>query len=317
MHKTDRFYNSKWGVFNHLFFALQLTEDEQKTKTITEFVDGIDTELIARQLHEMGVGYYFVSIFQANQYMNAPNAAFDRITGYTPGEACSKTDLIEKLYDSLSKYGIDLYVYFDGDGPWRDKKAADAFGFHRDERARSEKGFTVEFFQKFSLVVEEYAVRYGDKVKGWWFDSCYDYFGVTDEMLGYYKRAVEKGNPDAIVAMNNGGAIRECEKGLPPAMKRHSVYDDYVSGEATEFSMLPEDRFVDGAQWHVFSYLGPMWAQGKLKYSGEFLGEYIKLVTERGGVVTIDIKVNADGSFDKAQMAELKKIGAIVRKRGM
>ena len=67
MNKTDRFFNSKWGIFNHLFFALQLTPEEQKTKTITEFVDGIDTDLIAKQVHEMGAGYYFVSIFQANQ----------------------------------------------------------------------------------------------------------------------------------------------------------------------------------------------------------------------------------------------------------
>ena len=96
MNKTDRFFNSKWGIFNHLFFALQLTPEEQKTKTITEFVDGIDTDLIAKQVHEMGAGYYFVSIFQANQYMNAPNETFDTITGYKPGEACSKTDLIEK-----------------------------------------------------------------------------------------------------------------------------------------------------------------------------------------------------------------------------
>jgi len=316
MHKTDRFYNSKWGIFNHLFFALQLTEEEQRNKTITEFVDGIDTDLIAEQLHELGVGYYFVSMFQANQYMNAPNATFDRIAGYQSGEACSKTDLIEKLYASLSKYGIDLYLYFDGDGPWRDPKSADAFGFRRDENARSE-GFTLEFFQKFSMVLEEYAVRYGDKVKGWWFDSCYDYFNVTDEMLGYYKRAVEKGNPNAIVAMNNGGTIRECEKGLPPTMKRHSVHDDYVSGEATDFSLIPDGRFVDGAQWHVFSWLGwkydrAAWAENNLKYSGEFLGEYIKLVNQRGGVVTIDIKVYPDGSFDKAQMDELKKIQSFV-----
>ena len=34
MHKTDRFYNSKWGIFNHLFFALQLTEEEQKRPLI-------------------------------------------------------------------------------------------------------------------------------------------------------------------------------------------------------------------------------------------------------------------------------------------
>ena len=42
------------------------------------------------------------------------------------------------------------------------------------------EGFTIEFFEKFSKVLEEYAVRYGDKVKGWWIDSCYDYFNVTD-----------------------------------------------------------------------------------------------------------------------------------------
>ena len=317
MNKTDRFFNSKWGIFNHLFFALQLTPEEQKTKTITEFVDGIDTDLIAKQVHEMGAGYYFVSIFQANQYMNAPNETFDTITGYKPGEACSKTDLIEKMYSSLSKYNIDLYLYFDGDGPWRDPRSADAFGFHRDEQAQSE-GFTIEFFEKFSKVLEEYAVRYGDKVKGWWIDSCYDYFNVTDEMLGYYKRAIEKGNPNAIVAMNNGGAIRECDDGKVPAMKRFSIHDDYVSGEATDFSLLPDTRFVDGAQWHVFSWLGwkcseAAWAQDGLKYSGEFLGNYIKTVNEKGGVVTIDIKVNADGSFSKAQMDELRKIQTIIK----
>ena len=267
----------------------------------------------------MGVGYYFVSMFQANQYMNAPNATFDSITGYKPGEACSKTDLIEKMYDSLSKYDIDLYLYFDGDGPWRDPRSADAFGFHRDEKGRSEKGFSLEFFQKFSKVLEEYAVRYGEKVKGWWIDSCYDYFNVTDEMLGYYKRAIEKGNPKAIVAMNNGGAIRDCDKKLTPRMERFSVHDDYVSGEATDFSLLPESRFVDGAQWHVFSWLGwnwseAAWAQNGVKYSGEFLGEYIRLVNEKGGVVTIDIKVNPDGSFDKEQMNELKKIKAILNR---
>lgn len=317
MHKTDRFYNSTWGIFNHMLYTLQLSEEERKTKTITDFVDGIDTDLIAAQVHEMGAGYYFVSLCQGNRFLNAPNAAFDRITGYRPGEACSKTDLVENLYRSLSKYGIDLYLYFPADGPWQDEQATNAFGFHRDEKGNTKEGYTVEFCRRYAEVIEEYAVRYGDKVKGWWIDGCYDYFNATDEKLGYYKRAVEKGNPDAIVAMNNGGAVRECEKGRPPVMKRYSAHDDYVSGEATGFTLLPEGRFVDGAQWHVFSFLGwnwkpASWGMGNVRYSGEFLGEYIKTVHARGGVVTIDIKVNADGSFDPAQMTELKKIRSIL-----
>ncbi len=97
MHKTDRFYNSTWGIFNHMLYTLQLSEEERKTKTITDFVDGIDTDLIAAQVHELGAGYYFVSLCQGNRFLHAPNAAFNRITGYRPGEACSKTDLVENL----------------------------------------------------------------------------------------------------------------------------------------------------------------------------------------------------------------------------
>ena len=30
------------------------------------------------------------------------------------------------------------------------------------------------FAQRWGSVLKEYAVRYGDKVKGWWVDGCYE-----------------------------------------------------------------------------------------------------------------------------------------------
>ena len=57
-----------------------------------------------------------------------------------------------------------------------------------------------EFIEKWASVLEEYAVRYGDKVKGWWIDGCYDYFGYTvfylddevEDSIGYCAQAVNK-----------------------------------------------------------------------------------------------------------------------------
>ena len=58
------------------------------------------------------------------------------------------------------------------------------------------------FVQRWAKVLEEYTVRYGDKVSGWWVDGCYQpYYGsgnVSDTKLHPYYLAVKKGNPQAI-----------------------------------------------------------------------------------------------------------------------
>jgi len=290
---TDRLHQKKWGVFNHYLPASP------------ELVATIDTDEIARTLHEIGVGYYFITMMQGNAVLNAPNATFDRIAGTLPGEACSKRDLILDLYESLSKYDIDLYVYYTGDGPYKNEKAGAAFGFVSGHVSRP-------FVEKWAAVLEEYALRYGDKVRGWWIDGCYKKeFGYDDELLWLYYGAVKKGNPNAIVAFNDG---------VKKLIRREDGLSDFTAGEQVDFTVIPEGRFVDGAQWHVLAPLGvspdpnniwDTWCKPGVKRDSAYLRGYIDEVNRNGGVVTIDIWMDWTGGtrFDPAQIEALREMG--------
>jgi len=49
---------------------------------------------------EAGAGYVIFTVMQVSRFMIAPNAAFDRISGYPPGEACAARDLVD-LVDTI------------------------------------------------------------------------------------------------------------------------------------------------------------------------------------------------------------------------
>lgn len=297
--ETDRLLEKKIGVFNHFLYRLQNNPQECNNlgRGITdwnELVENFDVEKLAYELHKMGVGYYFITLMQGSSHMIAPNKTFDKIAGTLPGKACSVRDLPMDLYNELSKYDIDLYLYYTGDGPWTDESGK-KFGYF-DPRG----DVTEEFVQKWAAVLEEYAVRYGDKVKGWWIDGCYrKYFGYTDNLLKYYYDACKKGNPNCIVAMNDG----ICEN-----LTKNYENEDFVCGEYNSFSTLPKGRWIDGAQAHILAPLGHhasfeegAWGQPGLKHSKEYMLDFVKKANALGAAVTIDIALYTDTTFDPAQ----------------
>ena len=164
MNIKDRFYGHKWGVFNHYLAVLQndprCANSYGKQTDWDTLVNEFDVELVAKTLHEIGAKYYVITVMQGTKYMIAPNATFDKIAGTKPGEACSTRDLIADLYEALSGYGIDLFLYFTGDGPYKNHPEGDRFGFIGPQYG----GVTREFVEKWSSVLEDYAVRYGDKI---------------------------------------------------------------------------------------------------------------------------------------------------------
>ena len=302
-HITDRFYNSKWGVFTHYLPYIQNNPNHpaNQKKGCTSWdacAEDLNVELLAAQLHEMGAGYLMFTLMQGDGYLAAPNAAYNVIAQSATERPC-KRDIPGALIKALGKYDIDLYLYFTGDGPYKNPEVGSKFGFtgHHEMVTR-------DFVEKWSSVLEEYAVRYGDGVKGWWIDGCYKRLGNTDELLQLYVDAVKKGNPNAIVSFNNG---------TPTALERCFACDDYVAGEREDFDMIPTGRFVDGAQSYILAPLGvlpggypyEMWARPGLKHEGWWMRDYVKLVNTNGGVVSIDIMLNRDGSFEQEQMDAL------------
>ena len=312
--KADWFLDKKWGVFTHYLSYMQNSSSESgmlhsKGKGETswdECVNDFDTEKYAELVNESGAGYVIFTIMQGNRYLCAPNSAFDKISGYLPGEACSKRDLIGDLIFSLEKYDIDLFLYYTGDGPYLDDRAGKAFGFFD----RKNQNVTYEFVTKWASVAQEYSIRYKDKIKGWWIDGCYeDFFGYDDDKLRILADAVRAGNSQAIVSFNNGVDYKG----------RYSIHEDFTAGEVTDFDgVYPEGRFCDGSQWHVLSFLGipaqfndwgnPAWGYPGSKYSGKFIADYVHKVNSLGGVVSIDVCTFRDGTIDMGQIEVLKAL---------
>lgn len=300
----EAFKNKKWGVFTHYLYSIQnqpeCVNNMGAGKTDwNDCIDSVDVESIAFNLHKMGADYYFFTMMQGTEFLAAPNETYDRIMGVMPGELCARRDIVLDLYDALSKYDIDLYLYYTGDGPYKNPVTGRKIGFTEP--------VTRMFVENWASVLQEYAVRYGDKVKGWWIDGCYsDYFHYNEELLSIYKKAVKKGNPDAAVAFNNGVKEEFYRWGE----------GDFCSGEYNDFTHIPPCESIDGAKPFVLAPLGTKdmgigaaWGAPGVCCEREELAGYIRKVNSRGGVVTVDIAIFRDGSFDKEQIEVLSYVG--------
>ena len=292
---TDWFQQAGYGVFVHYLAGLQNSRDQVhslgRETAWNECVREFDTERFADTMADVGAGYVIFTMMQVTRHLIAPNATYDRITGYGPGEACATRDLVLDLYRSLSRRHIPLMLYYTGDGPRADPKAGPAFGWQTP--------VTTDFVTKWASVAQEYGERYGDKVAGYWVDGCYPWIGYDQEKLALFASALKAGNPKRIVAFN---------RGVDPQVMSYTPHEDYTCGEQNRFFDMPAQRFLDGEQWHLLSYLGSGWAQPGSAYTKRELAEYVFDVNQRGGVVSIDALLFRDGSLDRSQVEMLKAV---------
>ncbi|MBO7404834.1 MAG: hypothetical protein J6V24_07710 [Clostridia bacterium] len=304
MHISDRLFGKRWGVFTHYLDGIQnnpgnpLNQGAGRTSW-NDCVHALDVGRLADSLKRCSAGYYFITLMQGNETMIAPNRTFDEIAGTKPGEACAERDLVSDLYDALTPLGIDLCLYYTGDGPYQNPVIGQRFGFTEPR----DRGVTEDFVRRWASVLEEYAVRYGDKVKAWWIDGCYrDYFRYTDALMEPYCAAVKRGNPEALVAMNNG---------VFPDYRKNYCREDFVCGEFNDLTVIPRERFLDGAQTHLLAPLGVTWGRPGCRYSGQYLRHFTRCVNEAGGIATYDCALYRDGSIDEEQIAALAQIDRV------
>jgi len=310
---TDWFLKAGYGIFVHYLWDLQNASNRLHSlgrhTPWDECVREFDTERFADAAHETGAGYVIFTMNQRTRFLIAPNATFDRLSGYAPGQACARRDLVLDLHASLARRGIPLMLYTTGDGPCQDLKAAAAFGWSQPVSRR--------FVEAWAGVIREYAERYGDKVAGWWVDGCYQRhgnYGYDDEKLGLLADALKAGNPRRIIALNNG---------VDPRVMPYTRHNDFNCGEQEVFNDRPATRWINGEQWHILSFLGfpflghPLatgWGQPGVRYNPQDLGEYIAEVNGAGGVVSIDVMLYRDGALDRSQQLALKALRAEIQR---
>jgi len=290
--QTDWLKEARIGAFMHFLPA----SAEQFAK-----VNDFDVEALASQLEGMGARFFVFTLGQNAGWCNAPNATYDRITGYQPGERCAARDLPLELYRALHPKGIRLMLYLPCQTPNGDSRAQKAFGLPQGPK---DQPLDLAFAKQWAAVIHEWSARYGDKVSGWWFDGGYAHIHFSEEIASRYADAVKRGNPKAIVTFNPGVSL-----------KRHTQAEDYTAGELNDpFEVVPASRWVNGSQWHALTFLGSTWGQRNVRHPTERWREWFQKVAAQGGVVTLDMGPNWDpkagpiGAFDPAQAQQFRAI---------
>lgn len=290
--RTDWLKEARIGAFMHF-----LPGDPASFAKVNDF----NVEALAAQLKDIRARYFVFTLGQNSGWFNAPNAAYDRITGYRPGERCASRDLPMDLHRALQAKGIRLMLYLPCQTPNRDPRAQGAFGLAQGLR---DQPIDLAFAKKWAEVIQEWSERYGDKVSGWWFDGGYARIGFNEDIARIYAEAVRRGNPGAIVTFNPG--VR---------LVRHTQAEDYTAGELTEpFTVLPAGRWVDGSQWHALTYLGSTWGKRDVRFPAEPWKKWVRQANAQGGAVTLDMGPNWQpetgpiGAFAEAQAQQFAEI---------
>ena len=130
-------------------------------------------------------------------------------------------------------------------------------------------------------------------------------------LLSIYAKAAKKGNPNALVAFNDG---------VKDYYFKNYEGEDFTCGEFNDFYCVPSGRYVDGAQAFALIPLGAFggdgnygWMSPGVKRSADYVASYVDLATQNDGVVCIDVHFAADGTIDADQFTVLKAVGNRIR----
>ncbi|MFH0795694.1 MAG: hypothetical protein V2A65_01385 [Candidatus Omnitrophota bacterium] len=301
---TKWFKDAGWGVACHYLAGLpggtgdpigqELSADDWNRR-----VDAFNLTGLIQQLESIGTRYFWLALGQNSGHYCSPNATYDSFVGIKPSK-CSRRDLISDLADELQKRGIRLLVYMPAGAPCNDAIAVSRleweWGYENTGGGTKRIGKRLAEFQvKWEAIIKEWSLRWGKKVSGWWIDGCY----FADEMYRHpdppnfqsFASALKAGNPDAIVAFNPGVKV--------PVIS-HTEFEDYTAGEISEAfpantSYQSLSRWVNGAQYHILSYLGEGWCLGQPRFPDEFVIGATRHINSFGGVVTWDVPITKEG----------------------
>ena len=271
--------------------------------------NAFQVETVASQAKEAGASWFLLTLHHQNWIMLAPNATLDRLLGnknYT-----AKRDVPLELQRQLENKGIKMMLYvnlrFDPRSAVSDEVRQAMGGWPPNDK----------LVHNIAAVYREFSLRYGKSVSGWWIDGeqLRTEWGKTPQREKWFKEiadALRAGNPKALVTFNPGVMI-----------ERYSMVEDYTAGEKQDLNSFPADRWLDGDQWHVWTYLGEWWNSTGTRFSDQELGEYVSRVTSRGGALTFSVgtsgiskqgqfgkaeRLNEGGYIDPEQISQLKRV---------
>ena len=248
---------------------------------------------------------------QNSGYYCSPNATFNKIVGVKPGELCSNRDLPRDLMEELKKYNIPLILYLPSNPPVANKLVSEKF---RYVYGNGKDSATSQYNQPIlEDMIREWSQRYGEGVKGWWFDGLYSRNAIRSTRMDMslkhnistHTLAARAGNKNSIVTYNYGfGKIQV-----------NTPYCDYSSGEKRTIDEFPDDRWVeDGVQWFLFTYLGEKWGGHGQQFETEKLVSMAEKIVSKDGVLCLEVVTDSRGEILPHHLEQITAVGNRVSK---
>ena len=332
-HRADWMAQGTHGVMVHYLITPKGHSAEEKAADFNRTIDGFDLNHFMKQFEESGADWLIFTIGQNTGYYNSPNPALEEmLPGRTP-----RRDLVMEIARRVKDRGKRFIVYLpvEVSGQAPDVQSALAW----------DPGDQKQFLRRYLEFVRAYSVRLGKLHDGWWFDGCYDHIHQGKWNWQDWIDAARAGNPDAIVAFNDGAFCVGRVKALTPLQDYHAgevhllwhgqIVNDFVP-TADDLSVtddgrllvrgndarlyMPASRFVDGVQWHALvpidSTFNPAVPADRCHYSDEELIGFVLACREVGGAVTLNAPIDAQGHIPETTAAQLKRIGTAIAKSG-
>ncbi|MEO2278881.1 hypothetical protein [Pseudoalteromonas pernae] len=319
---------AKWGISHHYLAGGTL---DNAWYTITDYndwnnyVNGFDVQAYADKAQKLGYRYVIFTITQNRGYLSTTSAIYDAHSPACPSKDIAPgcvvqqntnqadytptRDLVLDLALALKEKDIKLIAYLPshlGDR-WTGTKV----------KAQYPDWFIEDF-------VSERAQTWGEHIAGWWFDGWYqadeseqilapeNEYPVADKLA----QSVRSGNPNAVITISDG---------FDYSFVPNDPQSNYTQGEHNELPPIPESGAVSTAlgtvvQWHGFTYTSledPLfggWGQVKrsLKYSNDEVAQRVKAISEAGGVTTLDVAINPNGTWLVDRLVQIQTVGNTV-----
>ena len=317
----DWMRDARWGVMTHYLADLPSSKEpaDMTPEQWNRHVDGVDVSRFADTIAATGAGYRIFTLGQNAGFFSSPNETYDSLVGVKPSRL-SRRDLVGEVAAALQARDIRTIAYLPSHAPAKHREAVEGLACTPEWdascwqlkpgtylRAQPVDERLSQFQRNWEAVIREWSLRWGKSVSGWWIDGCYH----ADKMYRHpdapnfrsFAEAMKAGNPDSLVAFNPGVLV---------PIICHSECDDYTAGEA---NVMPTpnryhvfDRFVDGAQLQVLTYLGDYWCYGQPRYPDALVIEYTQYINSFGGAVTWDVPIGLDGTIPEPFLRQLAAI---------
>lgn len=290
----------KYGIFMHYQYRIllgyggtskpMLPDPSQMTAVQwNQLVDGFDVKGFTAQVVKAKVGWVMFCLDDHHfAWPCAPNKTFCDYTGYSPGEKCSRRDLIMELANALNPIGIKVIVYYAGlNGYMKEPKIMKGLRDTVRGTYNEKAPLPAESCYRRLAILKEYADRYKDKIAGWWFDGMEpDTFNEIPNGWNAIYSIVHEANPKAVIAFSYGRDEQACLiKGI----------DDYTGGDTwtkqdlkrlTPGNLPPKN----GILWHGKIYCGNFYhgMGDDNQFTDQELIDWIRTCNNQGGVCTLD-----------------------------